>query len=185
VYTHAALVNSPLSFTTIAGTVVAECYAARGLVIDRGWVTAGDPVQTSVFFTPSAVCGDRPAESPHLRITWSPVASAEEPYGVDCAAGDATAGVLDCATQVRLASLLALFRWGAAESRHPHRPREDGLARPAAISRPNLADALGLLSSGGFPNPKSAGDPASPWLASRSYQPIDTTLATGHTVRLI
>jgi hypothetical protein len=100
VYTYEALVNSPLSFTTIAGTVVAECYAARGLVIDRGWVTAGDPVQTSVFFTPSDVCGDRPLEPPNLRITWGARSSAQEPYQVDCAGGDATAGVLDCALQV-------------------------------------------------------------------------------------
>jgi hypothetical protein len=35
----------------------------------------------------------------------------------------------------------------------PHRPREDGLARPADTSRPNLAAALALLSSGGSPNP--------------------------------
>lgn len=100
VYTYAALSNSPLSFTTIAGTVVAECYAARGLVIDRGWVTAGDPVQTSVFFTPSDVCGDRPLEPPNLRVTWGATSSSQPPYTVDCAGGDATAGVLDCALLV-------------------------------------------------------------------------------------
>jgi hypothetical protein len=32
------------------------------------------------------------------------------------------------------------------ECRHPHRPREDGLAHPADASRSSLADALALLS---------------------------------------
>ena len=41
------------------------------------------------------------------------------------------------------------FRLPAAE-----RPREDGLTHPAHTSITNLAAALGLLSSGGFPNPK-------------------------------
>jgi hypothetical protein len=42
------------------------------------------------------------------------------------------------------------FRLPAAE-----RPREDGLTHPAHTSITNLAAALGLLSSGGFPNPKT------------------------------
>jgi hypothetical protein len=33
----------------------------------------------------------------------------------------------------------------------PHRPREDGLAHPAAASRPNLASALGLPKPSRFP----------------------------------
>ena len=41
----------------------------------------------------------------------------------------------------------------AAERRTPHIPRENGLAHHADTSRSSLAPVLGLLSSGGFPNP--------------------------------
>jgi hypothetical protein len=47
----------------------------------------------------------------------------------------------------------------------PHRPREDELTHHADTSRSNLAEALGLLSSGGFPNPLTS--QASPAAAVR------------------
>jgi hypothetical protein len=45
-------------------------------------------------------------------------------------------------------------RWRAAECRHPHRPREDGLTHPAHASRSNLASAVALLSRWRLSNPE-------------------------------
>ncbi|KAK3281997.1 hypothetical protein CYMTET_10244 [Cymbomonas tetramitiformis] len=65
------LLDQPLAFSSTSGLLAADCYQVGGGLIGRGYTTAGETNQVSVYFKPGGACGDAPLQPEPFEVAWS------------------------------------------------------------------------------------------------------------------